>query len=95
MPTTFLLAHSDIFGSDIYILYGHFIPMDILPYGHFLIHQICMDISLLWTICHMVFLHIDPPYYCCFLHTKKDSEGGSIHRINESFLLKPSLGLTQ
>jgi hypothetical protein len=42
-----------------YILYGHSIPMDILPYGHFLIHQICMDISLLWTICHMVFLHID------------------------------------
>ena len=42
-----------------YILYGHFTPMDILPYGHFLIHQICMDISLLWTICHMVFLHID------------------------------------
>ena len=34
--------------------------MDILPYGHFLIHQIFMDISLLWTICHMVFLHIDP-----------------------------------
>ena len=29
-------------------------PMYIL-YGHFLIHQIC--ISLLWTICHMVFLH--------------------------------------
>ena len=36
--------------------------MDILPYGHFLIQQICMDISLLWTICHMVFLHIDRTY---------------------------------
>ena len=31
------------------------------------------------------------PYYCRFLHTKKDSGGASIHRINESFLLKPSL----
>ena len=40
-------------------MYGHFIPIDILPYGHFQIHQIFMDISLLWTICHMVFLHID------------------------------------
>ena len=48
-----------IFQTNIPILYGHSIPMDILPYGHFLIHQICMDISLLWTICHMVFLHID------------------------------------
>ena len=47
------------FSDPIYILYGHFIPNDILPYGHFLIHQICMDISLLWTIFHMVFLHID------------------------------------
>ena len=41
-------------------MYGHFIPIDILPYGHFQIHQIFMDISLLWTIFHMVFLHIDP-----------------------------------
>ena len=31
------------------------------------------------------------PYYCCFLHTKKDSGGASIHRINKSFPLKPSL----
>ena len=43
-------------------MYGHFIPIDILPYGHFQIHQIFMDISLLWTICHMVFLHIDPTF---------------------------------
>ena len=31
------------------------------------------------------------PYYCCFLHTKKDSGGASIHRINKSFPLEPSL----
>ena len=31
------------------------------------------------------------PYYCCFLHTKKDSGGASIHRIDKSFPLKPSL----
>ena len=31
------------------------------------------------------------PYYCHFLHTKKDSGGPSIHRIDESFPLKPSL----
>ena len=31
------------------------------------------------------------PYYCRFLHTKKDSGGASIHRIDESFPLKPSL----
>ena len=31
------------------------------------------------------------PYYCRFLHTQKDSEGASIHRIDESFPLKPSL----
>ena len=32
------------------------------------------------------------PYYCCFLNTKKDSSGGtSIHRIDKSFPLKPSL----
>ena len=33
------------------------------------------------------------PYYCCFLHTKKDSGGASIHRIDKLFPLKPSLGL--
>ena len=31
------------------------------------------------------------PYYCWFLHTKKDSGGVSIHRIEELFPLKPSL----
>ena len=31
------------------------------------------------------------PYSCCFLHTKRDSGRASIHRINESFPLKPSL----
>ena len=31
------------------------------------------------------------PSYCHFLHTKKDSGGLSIHRIFESFPLKPSL----
>ena len=31
------------------------------------------------------------PYYCRFLHTQKDSGGASIHRIDESFHLKPSL----
>ena len=31
------------------------------------------------------------PYYCHFLHTKKDSGGASIHRIDKSFPLKPSL----
>ena len=31
------------------------------------------------------------PYYCCFLHTQKDSGGASIHRIDELFPLKPSL----
>ena len=31
------------------------------------------------------------PYYCRFLHTKKDSGGASIHRIDKSFPLKPSL----
>ena len=31
------------------------------------------------------------PYYCRFLHTQKDSGGASIHRILESFPLKPSL----
>ena len=36
---------------------------------------------------------ICPYYCCCFLHTKKDSGGASIHRIDESFPLKPSLGL--
>ena len=34
------------------------------------------------------------PYYCCFLHTKKDSEGASIHRINELFPLKRSLNIS-
>ena len=33
------------------------------------------------------------PYYCRFLHTQKDSGGASIHRIDESFPLKPSLVL--
>ena len=32
------------------------------------------------------------PYYCHFLHKKKDSGGVSIHRIDESFPQKPSLG---
>ena len=32
------------------------------------------------------------PYYCCFLYTQKDSGGARIHRIDESFPLKPSLG---
>ena len=32
------------------------------------------------------------PYYCPFLHTQKDSGGASIHRINKSFPLQPSLG---
>jgi hypothetical protein len=31
------------------------------------------------------------PYYCGFLHTKKDSGGASIHRIDESFPLTPFL----
>ena len=31
------------------------------------------------------------PYYCRFLHPQKDSGGASIHRIDESFPLKPSL----
>ena len=31
------------------------------------------------------------PYYCRFLHAKKDSGGASIHRIDESFPLMPSL----
>ena len=31
------------------------------------------------------------PYYCCFLHTKKDSGWASMHRISKSFPLKPSL----
>ena len=31
------------------------------------------------------------PYYCCFLHTKKDSGVAGIHRIDISFPLKPSL----
>ena len=31
------------------------------------------------------------PYYCHFLFTKKDTGGASIHRIDESFPLKPSL----
>ena len=31
------------------------------------------------------------PYYHRFLHPKKDSGGVSVHRINESFPLKPSL----
>ena len=35
------------------------------------------------------------PYYCCFLHTKKNSGGVSIHRINELFPLKPSLDRLQ
>ena len=43
--------------------------MDILPYGHFLIHLICMDISLLWTICHMFFLHIDRKNHPKKLHS--------------------------
>ena len=30
-------------------------------------------------------------YYCYFLHTKKDSGGASIHRIDESFPMKPTL----
>ena len=30
------------------------------------------------------------PYYCPLLHTQKGSGGASIHRIDESFLLKPS-----
>ena len=34
------------------------------------------------------------PYYCCFLHTKKDSGGARIHMINKSFPLKPSLIFT-
>ena len=32
------------------------------------------------------------PYHCRFLHTQKDSGGASIHRIDELFPLKPSLG---
>ena len=32
------------------------------------------------------------PLYRCFLHTKNDSGGASIHRIDKSFLLEPSLG---
>ena len=32
------------------------------------------------------------PLYHFFLHTKNDSGGASIHRIDKSFLLKPSLG---
>ena len=31
------------------------------------------------------------PLLFCFLHTQKDSGGASIHRIDESFPLKPSL----
>ena len=31
------------------------------------------------------------PHYCRFLHTQKDSGGASIHKIDESFPLKPSL----
>ena len=31
------------------------------------------------------------PYYYHFLQTRKDSGGASIHRINKSFPLKPSL----
>ena len=31
------------------------------------------------------------PLYCCFLHTKNDSGGASIHRIDESFPLEPTL----
>ena len=31
------------------------------------------------------------PYCCCFLHTQKDSRGASIHKIDKSFPLKPSL----
>ena len=33
------------------------------------------------------------PYYCCFFTHKKDSGGASIHRIDESFPLEPSLVL--
>ena len=35
---------------------------------------------------------ICPHYIPLILHTKKDSGGASIHRVNESFPLKPSLG---
>ena len=35
------------------------------------------------------------PYYCCFLHTKKDPGGASIRRIEESFPLRPSLVLVE
>ena len=31
------------------------------------------------------------PYYCHFLQTQKKSGGASIHRIDESFPLKPFL----
>ena len=30
------------------------------------------------------------PYYSCLLHTKKDSRGASIHRMDVSLPLKPS-----
>ena len=30
-------------------------------------------------------------YYCCFLHTKKKTQGASIHRIDELFPLKFSI----
>ena len=46
----------------------------------------CSDIKSLRfftkEICH---------YYFRFLHTKQDSGGASIHRIDKSFPLKPSL----
>ena len=33
------------------------------------------------------------PYYCRFLNKKKYSGGASIHRIDELFPFKPSLGM--
>ena len=52
------------FSDPIYVVWTFY------SYGHFLIHKICMDISLLWTISHMVFLHIDRKSIynlCCLL----------------------------
>ena len=45
--------------------------------------------TVLWTIAKYYYYYYY--YYCRFLHTQKDSGGASIHRINESFPLKPSL----
>ena len=73
-----------------YVLYGHSIPMDILLYGHFLIHQICMDISLLWTICHMVFLHIDPNIqptilYCPLFESATKASTTYVHLVSHLY----------